>query len=443
MEFKREEYLNKLVNRDGNHMIKIITGIRRCGKSYLLNKIFYKYLIDNYVKPSNIIRFAFDFDDDVDKLDSFFPELSSKVKNDKGNLEVNSKKFRAYISSLITNKNEKYYLLLDEVQLLENFVGTLNGYLNYDNLEIYVTGSNSKFLSSDIATEFRGRGDVVYISPLTFREYYDVIGGDKRSALFEYMRFGGLPLCVLANDDISKQEYLSNLYKTIYLRDLKERNNVKKIEEFDSVVSVMASSIGSATNPSKLVNTFKSNLHSKISIETIRKYISYLEDAFLINKAKRYNVKGRKYIASLEKYYFTDLGVRNSILDYTQIEPTHLMENLIYNELIHRGYLVDVGVVEKNVRSSNGNGAKVYYEVDFVASKGYEKYYIQSAYSMPDLDKEKQEEQSFDNIKDNFDKIIITFDDFVTYHRNQKGYIIMNLIEFLLNKDYLKWIFLN
>ncbi len=438
MEFKREEYLNKLITHKGNHMIKIVAGIRRCGKSYLLNKIFYKHLLGSGVKDENIIRFAFDFDDDIDKLDEFFPNISSKLKDEKGNMVVNSKKFRAYISSLLKNTNETYYLLLDEVQLLENFVGTLNGYLNYENLEIYVTGSNSKFLSSDIATEFRGRGDVIYIQPLTFIEYYEAKGGEKRSTLFEYMRYGGLPLCVLASEENSKQEYLSNLYKTIYLKDLKERNNIKKIEEFESVVLVMSSLIGSATNPTKLVNTFQTNLKSKISIETVRKYLTYLEDAFLINKAKRYNVKGRKYVGGMEKYYFIDLGIRNSILNFRQVEPTNLMKNLIYNELIHRGFLVDVGIVEKNIRLRNGNGSKAYYEVDFVATKGFEKFYIQSTYSMPDELKERQEEQSLDNIKDNFDKIIITFDDFVTYHRNQKGYIIMNIMEFLLNKEYLR-----
>ena len=418
-------------------MVKIVTGIRRSGKSYLLNKIFYNHLIGNGVSPDNIIRFAFDFDDDIDKLDNFFSEQPNRIKDNKGHLVVNSKKFRAYISSQIKDKGGTCYLLLDEVQLLENFVGTLNGYLNYDNLEVYVTGSNSKFLSSDIATEFRGRGDVISVQPLTFAEYYEATGGDKRESLFEYMRYGGLPQCVLSKDDSSKQEYLTNIYRTIYLKDLKERNNIKKIEEFDSVVSVMASSVGSITNPTKLVNTFKSNLKSKVTIETVRKYLTYLEDAFLLMKAQRYNVKGRKYIGSLEKYYFSDLGIRNSVLGFRQFEPTHLMENLIYTELIHRGFSVDVGIVEKNVRTANGNGGKEYYEVDFVANKGSQRLYIQSAYSLPDEEKIKQEEQGLDNIHDNFDKVIITFDDFTTYHKNENGYIVMNLMEFLLNKDYL------
>ncbi len=438
MEFKRDEYLKKLINHQGNHMIKILTGIRRCGKSYLLNKIFYKYLIGNGVKTENIIQFAFDFDDDIDKLDPFFSELPNKIKDEKGHLVINSKKFRAYISNLIKNENETYYLLLDEVQLLENFVGTLNGYLNYENLEIYVTGSNSKFLSSDIATEFRGRGDIIHIQPLTFSEYYENSTKDKRTALFEYMKYGGLPLCVLAKDEEAKQEYLTNLYQTIYLKDLKERNNIKKIEEFNSIVFVVASCIGSSTNPPRLANTFKTRIKSDITTITIRKYLTYLEDAFIIGKAQRYNVKGRKYIGSQEKYYFSDLGLRNSVLGYRQFEPTHLMENLIYNELIYRGFSVDVGIVEKNEKSANGNGTKKYYEVDFVANKGFEKYYIQSAYSLPDEEKTQQEENSFDIIKDNFDKVIITFDDFVTYHKNQKGYIVMNLTEFLLNKEYIK-----
>lgn len=437
MEFKREEYLNKMISRIGNHMIKIVTGIRRCGKSYLLNNIFYKYLLESGVKEENIICFAFDFDDDIDKLDDFFKELPTKIKDDKGHIVINSKKFRAYISSLIKNENETYYLLLDEVQLLENFVGTLNGYLNYQNFEVFVSGSNSKFLSSDIATEFRGRGDVIFIQPLTFNECYEAIQGDKRSLLLEYMKYGGLPLCVLAKDELAKENYLSNLYKTIYLSDLKERNKIKKIEEFDNIIKIMASNIGSITNPTKLVNTFKSNLKSNVTIETVRKYLTYLEDAFLLSKAGRYDVKGKKYIRSLEKYYFNDLGIRNSVLEYRQFEPTHLMENLIYNELIHRGFNVDIGVVEKNVRSSNGNGAKKYYEVDFVANKGFKRFYIQSAYSLPNVEKIKQEENSFDNIRDNFDKVIITFDDFVTYHKNKKGYIVMNILEFLLNKEYL------
>ncbi len=252
------------------------------------------------------------------------------------------------------------------------------------------------------------------------------------------MKYGGLPLCVLAKDEEAKQEYLTNLYQTIYLKDLIERNNIKKIEEFDSIVSVIASTIGSSTNPTRLVNTFKTCIKSNITAITIRKYLTYLEDAFIINKAQRYNVKGRKYIGSLEKYYFSDLGLRNSVLGYRQFEPTHLMENLIYNELIHRGFSVDVGIVEKNEKLSNGNGTKKYYEVDFVANKGFEKYYIQSAYSLPDQDKIKQEENSFDNIHDNFDKVIITFDDFVTYHKNPKGYIIMNLMDFLLDKEHIK-----
>ncbi len=437
MEFKREEYLNKLVSHTGNHMIRILTGVRRCGKSYLLNKIFYKHLLDSGVAPSNIIRFAFDFDDDIDKLDPFFPDSPTRVKDEKGHFVINSKKFRAYISSLVKEEKETYYLLLDEVQLLENFVFTLNGYLNYDNLEVYVTGSNSKFLSSDIATEFRGRGDLILVQPLTFGEYYEAFGGDKRQALLEYMRYGGLPLCALAKDEASKQEYLSTLYRTIYLNDLKERNRIKKVAEFDSVVSVVSSTIGSPTNPTKLANTFQTNLKSKISAETIRKYLAYLEDAFLLSKAERYDVKGRKYIGSNEKYYFVDLGLRNSILGYRQVEPTHLMENLIYNELIHRGFSVDVGIVSKNAVAANGNGAKEYFEVDFVANKGFERFYIQSAYLLPDEQKVKQEERSLDSINDNFEKIIITFDDFQTYHRNEKGYIVMNLLEFLLNKSHL------
>ena len=435
MEFSRSDYLEKLVMHSGNHMIKIVTGIKRCGKSYLLNRIFYKHLTDSEVKPENIIRFAFDFDEDIDKLDAFYPELETRINVGKNQYVINSKKFRAYISSIIGNNTEFYYLLLDEVQLLENFAGTLNGYLNYDNLDVFVTGSNSKFLSSDIATEFRGRGDVIAIQPLTFGEYYSAIGGDKREKLFEYMRYGGLPLCALSPDAESKQNYLTNLYNTIYLADIKQRNHIRRPEEFDSVVNIMASTIGSVTNTEKLTNTFNSTLKSHITGVTVKKYIEYLADAFLISPAKRYDVKGRKYIGSLQKYYFSDLGIRNSILGYRQFEVTHLMENLIYNELIYRGFSVDVGIVEKNVHNENGNGTRVYYEVDFVANKGSIRYYIQSAYSLPDEEKQEQEEKSLDGIKDNFEKVIITFDDFVTYHKNQKGYTVMNIFEFLQNRS--------
>lgn len=437
MEFKRQEYLDKLINHQGNKMVKIITGIRRCGKSYLLNNIFYNYLINNGVKKENIIRFGFDLDEDIDKLDGFYKEVNTKIKDENGNLVINSKKFRAYISTLIKNDDEKYYLLLDEVQLLENFVGTLNSYLNKENFELYVSGSNSKFLSSDIATEFRGRGDIIYIQPLTFEEYYSTIGGDKRNALFNYMKYGGLPSCALLNNDEEKQEYLLNVYKAIYLKDLIERNKIKKHEEFDDVLSIIASCIGSLTNPRKLANAFESNIQSKITPITIRKYIDYFIDSYLIKKAERYDVKGKKYIGSSSKYYFADLGIRNVLLNFRQFEPTHLMENLIYNELIHRGFLVDVGIVTKNEKNKNNNGIIVNYEVDFVINKGFKKYYIQSVYSLSAEEKIKQEEKSFDLLHDNFEKVIITFDDFVSYHLNEKGYVIMNIFEFLLNKGYI------
>ena len=438
MEFKRSNYLNQLISHSHNHMIKVITGIRRCGKSYLLNKIFYNRLVENGVNPSNIIRFGFDFDEDLDKLDDFCPEQPTRVNNEKGELTVNAKKFRAYISSLTKDSSQFYYLLLDEVQLLENFVGTLNGYLNHDNFDVYVTGSNSKFLSSDIATEFRGRGDVIHVQPLTFREYYDGIGGDKRNALFEYLRYGGLPLCALSSTPDAKQNYLTSLYKTIYLADLKQRHHIRRIDEFDTIVMIIASSIGSLVNINKIADTFKSVTQRAIAVTTIKKYMDCMTDAFLIAPVRRFDVKGRRYIGALQKYYFTDPGIRNSILGFRQFEATHLMENLIYNELVNRGFSVDVGIVAKNVTAANGNGAKEYYEVDFVANKGSARYYIQSAYSLPDEDKQKQEEKSLDGIRDGFEKIIITFDDFVSYHKTPKGYTVMNIFEFLDNREYLK-----
>ncbi len=435
MEFTREKQLKELISAENNHMIKIVTGIRRCGKSYLLNKIFREYLGNKGIKESHIISFAFDFDGDIDNLDSYFPDEPTKIhiKGTKDSFVVNSKKFRAFIKDK-TKAKGNYYLLLDEVQNLENFAGTLNGFLNYENYDVYVTGSNSKFLSSDIATEFRGRGDIINLYPLTFKEIYDAFGGDKTEALDNYLRYGGLPLCVLSASDEQKEKYLLSGYKTIYARDIIEHGKIKHESEFNVLSEIVSSSIGSLTNTKKIVNTFKSKENSNISNNTVSRYLSLMKDAFVISKANRYNVKGRKYIASPCKYYFSDLGIRNAILQFRQVEKTHLMENLIYNELLYRGFNVDVGAVEKYELNKAGSYSKKNLEVDFVANKGSLRYYIQSAFSIEDEAKKQQEEKSLDQLDDSFKKIIITYGLAKPYY-NGKGYLVIGLINFLLDND--------
>ncbi len=416
MIFPRSKNLDQLIKRKNNGLIKVITGMRRVGKSYLLDPIFKDYLLDSNIKDDHIIKLDLD-----------------EQKNKK---YWDPNKLSDYLESLIKD-TDNYYFLLDEIQLVKDFEFVLNGLLHKKNVDIYITGSNSKFLSSDIISEFRGRGDEIRVYPLSFKEYYESIQGDKRQALLNYMRYGGLPLCVLSQDAETKQQYLIGLYKTIYLMDLKQRHHIKEIEIFDELCEILSSAIGSFSNSKKLSDTFKSVKHVNVSFNTINRYIDYLQDAFLINKAKRYDIKGKKYIESLKKIYFTDLGIRNSLIGFRQYEITHLMENLIYNELLYRGFLVDVGIVIKNGRNKNNDSIREKFEVDFVASKGYKKYYIQSAYMILDAEKMAQEEKSLDGIKDNFQKVIIVYDDFVTYHQNEKGYVLMNIMEFLENIDYI------
>lgn len=435
MEFPREKQLQELINAENNRMIKIVTGIRRCGKSYLLNKIFRQYLINKGIAENHIISFAFDFDEDIDLLNSYFRDEQTKVhvKGTKDSFVVNSKKFRAYIQDKTKTKGN-YYLLLDEVQNLENFAGTLNGFLRYDNYDVYVTGSNSKFLSSDIATEFRGRGDIIHLYPLTFKEIYNAYGGDKTEVLDNYLRYGGLPLCALSGTEEQKEKYLLSGFKTIYARDIIEHGKIKHESEFNVLSEIVASSIGSLANTKKIVNTFRSKANSNISNNTVSRYLSLMEDAFVISKANRYNVKGRKYIASPCKYYFSDLGIRNAILQFRQVEKTHLMENLIYNELLYRGFNVDVGVVEKYALNDTQSYSKKNLEVDFVANKGSLRYYIQSAFSIDDEAKKQQEEKSLDQLDDSFKKIIVTYGQSKPYY-NEKGYLIIGLINFLLENQ--------
>ena len=373
MEYDRKLYLEKLIARKGNGLIKIITGARRAGKSYLMNELFYKYLLKSGVKSKDIIRFAFDADEDIDMLDTFIPEETLKIKSKNIDL-VNAKKFRAYIKAN-TNDTDTYYLLLDEVQLLDDFVGTLNGFLRHKNFDVYVTGSNSRFLSSDIITEFKGRGSEIHVLPLAFSEYMQ--GNEKQpaEAWREYIVTGGIPLVAQMTTREEKVTYLKNLCEETYLKDIIEHNGVKKKTELSDTFNVLASMIGSPVNANKLTDTFKSVLNKDISVDTIGNFIKYFEDAFVVSKASKYNIKGRKYIGSPYKLYFEDIGVRNARLSFRQIEETHIMENILYNELRYRGFSVDVGEVnisEKTDRS-DVNGKSIYaqkaLEVDFIASK--------------------------------------------------------------------------
>lgn len=417
MEIKRDQYLNALINRMHNGMIKVITGIRRAGKSYILFNIFQNYLLSIGVNPSQIITIEFDRYE------------NKKYRNPDFVLE--------YIHSCLRNE-EQYYLLMDEVQLLPDFEEVLNSLLHYQNLDVYVTGSNSKFLSKDIITQFRGRGDEIHVWPLTFKEFMQVYDGDVYNGWAEYVVYGGLPLTVSMKTEEQKVQYLTNLFKETYLKDIIERYHIDKVQEMDDLLNILASSIGSLTNPPRIEATFKSLIHSNISMNTIRQYIEYLEDAFIINKAYRYNVKGRKYIGTPLKYYFEDVGLRNARLGFRQVEQTHLMENIIYNELKSRGYSVDVGVVEKREVDSNGKEKKKQLEIDFIANLGSKRYYIQSAYSMPTEEKRIQEKASLISVKDSFKKIILV-KDVVKVSRDEDGIMMMNIYDFLLNKDSLDY----
>lgn len=400
-----------------NGLIKVVTGIRRSGKSYLLFNIFKKYLIENSVPESHIISI----------------ELDQRKNREYRNPD----KILDYIESMITD-NEQYYILLDEVQMLTDFEEVLNSLLHISNADVYVTGSNSKFLSKDIITEFRGRGDEVHIYPLTFKEFIQVCDNDVYRSWADYVTYGGLPLVVTMKTEQQKIQYLTNLFDETYIKDIKERNHIEKIQELNDLINVLASSIGSLTNPSKIQSTFKSVLKSDISLNTIIQYIEYLEDAFLINEVNRYDVKGRKYIGTPLKYYFEDVGLRNARLGFRQTEETHLMENVIYNELRARGFTVDVGVVP--VREKNDNGIREHnnLEVDFIASLGSRKYYIQSAFGIPDSEKEKQEKASLLRINDSFKKIVIV-KDVINVQHDENGITTINLFDFLLNDNSLEF----
>lgn len=416
MDIKRDKYLNDLIIRMHNGMIKVVTGIRRCGKSYLLFNIFKNYLLEQGVPASHIIMIELD------------QRKNKKYRDPDVILD--------YIESLI-EEDGQYYIMLDEVQMLQEFEEVLNSLLHIRNADVYVTGSNSKFLSKDVITEFRGRGDEIHIYPLTFKEFMEAYDGDMYHGWAEYVVYGGLPLTVTMKTEEQKISYLTNLFKETYLRDIIERYHIEKIQELEDLINILASSIGSLTNPPKLEATFKSVIQSTISLNTIRQYIEYLEDAFIINKANRYNVKGRKYIGTPLKYYFEDVGLRNARLGFRQVEETHLMENVIYNELRSRGYSVDVGMVEKRGVNKDGKEYRSQLEIDFVANLGSKRYYIQSAFSMPTEEKRIQEKASLVNINDSFKKIIVV-KDIVNVTRDEDGITTMSIYDFLLKENSLE-----
>lgn len=409
MEIKRDYYLNQLISAKNDGLIKVVTGIRRCGKSYLLDPIFKNHLLSTGVDENHIIKLELD-----------------KTQNLKYR---DSKTLDEYIRSQIKDK-DNYYIILDEIQLVEEFEFVLNGLLYEKNIDIYVTGSNSKFLSSDIITEFRGRGESIHVYPLSFSEFLSAFNGDKLDAWTEYVNYGGLPLVALMKGDDRKAKYLEEQSKNVYINDVLERNNISNDSSIiEQLVQIISSSIGSLSNAKKISDTFKSELKIDIAPDTISKYLKYLEEAFIIEKANRYDVKGRKYISTPSKYYFVDMGIRNSFINYRQYEETHIMENIIYLELKRRGYNVDIGVIEQRIKN-NDKWEYKQLEVDFVANKGNNKIYIQSAFAMPDKEKREQEETPLLKIGDSFKKIIIT-KDHIKKWRDDNGVITMSIFDFL------------
>ena len=417
MEIKRDSYLEQLKIRKDNGMIKIITGIRRCGKSFLLFVLFKKYLLESGVDHDHIIEIALD-----------------GIENE----ELREpKKCYQYIKDAMKDE-QNYYLLLDEVQFMPRFEEVLNSLLRISNIDVYVTGSNSKFLSSDIVTEFRGRGDEIRIYPLSFAEFYAALGGDYEDAWEEYMVYGGLPQVAQFSVERQKAEYLKNIFTNVYIKDVVERNRIQNVDEIGTLVDILASAIGAPTNPTKISNTFKSERGINYSNKTISNHIEYLAEAFLISKANRYDIKGRKYVGANLKYYFSDIGLRNARLNFRQQEPTHIMENIVYNELLIRGYNVDVGIVDVFKKNREGKRVHKQLEVDFVANQGSQRYYIQVAYDMTTEEKQTQEFHSFRNIPDSFKKIVIVNGTKKPW-RNEEGFVIMGMKYFLLNADSLEF----
>lgn len=408
----RDKYLRQLIEARGNGMVKIVTGMRRSGKSFLLMTLFHQYLIEQGVAENHIIEISLD------------NRKNKSLRNPDVLLE--------HIEHLIQSDGQIHYVILDEVQLVDDFVEVLLSLMQDKRLDVYVSGSNSKFLSKDVVTEFRGRGDEIHLFPLSFAEYYAAIGGDKYSAWKEYYTYGGLPQILQIENEEKKINYLLDLYELTYIKDIIERNHLRNVEGLRALVRVLASNIGSSTNPKRIGDTFLSVEHITMKDSTIRDYIKYLQDAYMIEEALRYDVKGRKYIGTETKYYFADMGLRAAILNFRQQEETHIMENIIYNELRMRGYRVDVGLVETWKTSAEGKNVRVSLEVDFVVNKGAERIYIQSAFRMPTEDKVVQEKRSLLNTNDNFRKIIIVGDD-IKRKTDEQGIITMSLYDFLLD----------
>lgn len=413
MKIGRDVYLNKLISKRHNGLIKVVTGMRRCGKSYLLFNLFKEYLVNEGVAENHIIEIAFDSFENKRYRDPevLFPYIMEKMSDER-----------------------MYYVLLDEVQMLDDFESVLNSLGRKQNVDVYVTGSNAKFLSKDIITEFRGRGDEVHMYPLTFGEFMSVYDGDKQEGWRDYVLFGGIPLVLGFETADQKSDFLKSLFEETYISDITGRNNIRNKAELEELLNILSSAIGSLTNPSKLSATFKSVKNKSISKDTIIKYIDYLRDSFLIDSAIRYDIKGKKYINTPSKYYFTDLGLRNARLNFRQVEEIHVMENIIFNELKVRGYNVDVGVVVMNEVDKNGKKIRKQLEVDFVCNKGSKRFYIQSAYALPDKEKMEQEQRSLVNTGDGFKKIIITKDAVAPLY-NEEGILVMSVYDFLLNPD--------
>lgn len=413
MVIQRDDYLNQLISKQGNGLIKVITGIRRCGKSYLLFHLFVSYLKKQGVKDDHILQMSFDtYENEIYQDPAvFYPYLRGKIKDD-----------------------QRYYILLDEVQLLKDFEAVLNSFSRLPNVDLYVTGSNAKFLSHDVITEFRGRGDEIHMYPLTFKEYMSAYDGDQYSGWTNYALYGGLPLILSYPTPSEKIAFLKNIYTETYLRDILERNKIRNKAELEELLFILSSSIGYLTSPAKLSKSFQSIKNKTISVNTIKRYIDYFKDSFLVDSAIRYDIKGKKYIDTPSKYYFTDMGIRNAMLNFRQNEESHTMENIIFNELKARGYAVDVGVVTWNAKNSSGANVRKQYEIDFVCNFGSKRYYIQSAFDVPNEQKKEQEQRSLLMIPDGFKKIIITKDALAPLY-NEDGILSMNIFDFLLNKN--------
>jgi len=416
MDIKRDLYLQKLIDRQHNGLIKVVTGVRRCGKSYLVFNLFYNYLKSNGVDDRHIIQVNLE------------NRRNKKLRNPDTLLE--------YIDSQFVDQ-QMHYILLDEVQMVDEFEDVLNSYLGVPNADVYVTGSNARFLSKDVITKFRGRGDEVKVYPLSFAEFITAFNGSKQLGLDEYMTFGGLPLILSYKTEEQKSEYLKNLFEETYIKDIKERYQIRHEEEFEELINIISSSIGSLTNPTKLSKTFKSVKHVTIDSETIKNYLEYLCDSFLVSKAMRYDIKGKKYIDTPSKYYFTDMGLRNARINFRQDEKTHLMENVIYNDLLIRGFNVDVGVVPVVTRDENGKQMRSQLEIDFVCNQGSKRYYIQSAFRINDEEKRQNEQAPLTKVNDSFKKIVITGEESLV-HRNEQGITTISIYDFLLNPNALE-----